>query len=69
MSLLKNKNTCFGRDIEPDCEYCANSADGCCLRGKEIKNGKCSAFEYDPLLRRPKVAPPLPVPDAKEFEL
>ena len=69
MGLLKNKNSCFGRNIEPDCEYCMNGAEGRCLRGREMKNGKCAAFDYDPLRRRPKVAPPLPVPDAKEFEL
>lgn len=69
MSLFKNKNSLFGRNIEPDCEYCANGSAGGCLKQKEMKNGRCAAFDYDPLRRRPRVAPPLRVPDAKEFEL
>ena len=69
MGIFKSKTSLFGSKIEPDCAYCTNNTAGGCLRQNEIKNGKCSAFDYDPLLRRPKVAPPLPVPDAKEFEL
>ena len=69
MRLLKNKSRVFGQNIAPDCAYCANGAPGGCLKSKEMKDGRCAAFDYDPLRRRPRIAPPLPVPDAKGFEV
>ena len=49
----------FGKNIQPDCAYCDNSAYDrqgfrVCRRGKTIQNGKCRAFSYDPLLRVPQ---------------
>ena len=47
----------FGKNILPDCTYCANSEfdNGTNMRkkGKLIKEGKCRSFSYDPLLRVP----------------
>ena len=60
----------FGQHIAPDCAYCANhDLQQGCLRGKALKNGRCVTFDYDPLRRMPKTAPPIPVPDEKEFIL
>ncbi len=48
----------FGKDIEPNCEYCDRyNKEGdtfICTAKKEIKNGKCRKFEYNPTLRTPK---------------
>ncbi len=47
----------FGKNILPDCTYCANSefdnGTHMCKKGKLIKEGKCRSFSYDPLLRVP----------------
>lgn len=47
----------FGKNIKPDCSYCSNSniENGIigCKKSKVIKDGKCRAFQYDPLLRVP----------------
>jgi hypothetical protein len=52
------KNKMFGQNIQPDCSYCENSATensfAYCNKGKQLKNGKCRKFEYDPLMRVPK---------------
>lgn len=48
----------FGNNIVPDCGYCDNyNTDGeqnFCEAKKEIKNGKCRKFLYNPTLRTPK---------------
>lgn len=47
----------FGKNIVPDCSYCAHSGfvNGmvACAKGRMITDGKCRAFSYDPLLRVP----------------
>ncbi|HIR03591.1 MAG TPA: hypothetical protein IAD34_05915 [Candidatus Scatovicinus merdipullorum] len=64
----------FGNHIDPNCTYC----DHCifeqdqvqiCRVKREIKNGKCRRFQYNPLLRVPKQMPALPKYDPKDFEL
>ncbi len=51
------KNKFFGKNISPDCSYCENSffEQGivACSKSKHIKDGKCRAFSYDPLMRVP----------------
>lgn len=64
----------FGNNITPSCEYCDNCVDGgggvlICTKNKEIIQGKCKGFKYNPLLRVPKSAPLLPKYDPKDFEL
>lgn len=51
------KNKLFGKNIKPDCQYCAfsgidNGIIGC-KKSKVIKDGRCRSFSYDPLLRIP----------------
>ncbi len=52
------KNKLFGNRIPPSCTYCKNAlSDGyavVCSKSKQIKNGKCRSFDYDPLMREPK---------------
>ncbi len=52
------KNKLFGQNISPDCSYCENAVFEnemvYCKKGKQIQNGKCRAFRYDPLMRVPK---------------
>ena len=47
----------FGKNIVPDCSYCehADFTNGgfSCKKSKALKDGKCRAFSYDPLLRVP----------------
>ncbi len=65
-----SRSPLFGRKITPACSYCAHAAgDGSCTLHRVMKNGKCSRYSYDPLLRSPKTAPPVPEHDAEEFSL
>ncbi len=52
------KKKLFGNKIIVDCSYCNNSfiQNYCleCAKSKQIKNGKCRSFSYDPLLREPR---------------
>lgn len=64
----------FGNNIDTSCEYCSNAekaGDGViiCKVSREIKDGKCPKFKYNPLLRVPKTLPNLPKYDPKDFEL
>ena len=47
----------FGKNISPDCAYCMNAVPEngqlVCRRSKQIKDGKCRSFSYDPLQRVP----------------
>lgn len=49
------KSKLFGNNISPDCVLCDNydESAGMCLKKKEIKNGKCRKFAYNPTLRVP----------------
>jgi hypothetical protein len=53
----KKEKKLFGDNITPDCSYCANNAGGIdqvfCSLEKEMKNGKCRKYCYNPLLRKP----------------
>lgn len=52
------KNKLFGSNIQPDCRYCDNFSHDPnnfgCIKRREIKNGKCRKFMYNPILRTPK---------------
>lgn len=63
----------FGNNIDVSCDYCHNGQkiNGIiiCKANKEIIDGKCSKFKYNPLMRVPKTVPNLPNYDPKDFEL
>ena len=64
----------FGNNRGANCEYCDNckQADDniqICKAKKEILNGKCRGFKYNPLLRKPRQISHLPQYDPKDFEL
>ena len=63
----------FGNNIDTSCEYCSNAQkiNGIilCKANREIVNGNCSKFKYNPLMRVPKTAPKFPQYDPKDFEL
>ncbi len=54
------KKKLFGQNIKPDCVYCENAVfsdnSTYCQKNRRIKNGKCRAFKYDPLMRVPKTS-------------
>ena len=67
-------NKLFGNTIEVRCEYCAHAEKDennvvFCTKKREIKNGKCFRFKYNPLMRIPKNAPALPKYSQDEFKL
>ena len=66
-------NNLFGNNIEVSCEYCHKSQKingiTICRANREIVNGKCSGFKYNPLMRVPKTAPKMPKYDPKDVEL
>lgn len=60
----KRKKALFGANIEPDCRYCRHNGakqgdEPLCTLRLEAKEGKCKKYEYDPLMREPRSAPPL----------
>lgn len=64
----------FGNNIEPNCDYCDNCDKEdddvrLCRAKREIIDGKCRRFKYNPLLRVPKQISNLPKYDPKDFEL
>lgn len=63
----------FGNNIEPNCEYCDRyNKDGesyFCEAKKEIKNGKCRKFSYNPTLREPKGYAMLEKYSKEDFEI
>lgn len=64
----------FNNNIETSCEYCDHCIDGgnevlICSKKKEIIDGKCRGFKYNPLLRVPKAIPLLPKYNPQDFEL
>jgi len=63
----------FGNNIDVSCEYCHNAQKingiTICKANKQIINGGCSRFRYNPLMRVPKTAPVFPKYDPKDFEL
>lgn len=67
----------FNNNIEKKCEYCKKgqlSKNGenvlCKRKGVVSKEYSCIFFEYDPIMRRPKItAPTLPEYDAEDFKI
>lgn len=67
----KRRKGLFGGNIPPSCGYCRHNGGKqggsplCTLR-LEPKDGKCKKYEYDPLRREPRTAPPLQADRYKE---
>ena len=70
----------FGNTIPPSCDYCSHNKmpDGspvCAVpskakfAGQIDEDGNCPFFSYDPLLRKPKVLPPLQRYNKEDFSL
>ncbi len=58
----KKKTALFGKTIAPNCQYCRHNAgkeSPLCTLHLELKDGACKKFQYDPLMREPRTAPPL----------
>ncbi len=60
----KRKKALFGKGVAPDCRYCRRNGGKpgekpLCTLKTEVKNGRCRRFQYDPLMREPRTAPPL----------
>ena len=53
------KKSLFGKNIPVNCSYCEyNGIENdimFCKKSKQVKDGKCRSFKYDPLLRMPNV--------------
>ena len=67
------KNALFGANIEVNCGYCDNfntneEAIGCKLK-REVKNGKCRKFTYNPTLRIPKAEVRMMTFTKEDFEI
>lgn len=59
----KKKHPLFGGSIPPSCAYCQHNSGGegqvaCALR-RQPEGEACKKYRYDPLLRKPRVAPSL----------
>lgn len=67
------KKKIFGNNISPDCTYCKNmilDSDAMnCTKNKEIINGKCRKFDYNPLLRVPRDKPKMMEFQMEDFVL
>ncbi len=66
----------FGNDIEKNCDYCLNlfidsNFSKKCIKNKKGLNleNKCKYFSYDPLQRKPKIAPELLEYSADDFKI
>lgn len=63
----------FGNNIKPDCIYCKNGTDAksgyICTVKKQIKNGKCRKFIYNPTLRVPETSAQLQKFTKEDFEI
>lgn len=65
---------CEKYEITKCCAYCERSTQLaneeyvlCTKKGVVSQSYLCRRFLYDPMKRRPKKTPPLPVPDESEF--
>ncbi|MBQ9673904.1 MAG: hypothetical protein IJV39_04680 [Ruminococcus sp.] len=67
------KTKLFGNNIKPDCSYCSNGSDiqsgYICNERKQIKNGKCRKFKYNPTLRIPETTAQLQKFSKEDFEI
>lgn len=65
----------FGNSIQPSCEYCSRNTTPngeeptCAFLQHMDENEDCTYFAYDPLLRKPKVLPPLKQYREEDFTL
>ena len=58
----KKKTPLFGGSVEPSCAYCRHNGgrgEPVCTLRLQPQGEACKRYEYDPLLREPKNAPPL----------
>jgi hypothetical protein len=67
------KKKIFGNNIMPSCIYCSHSkregdAQFCAIH-RALRNGKCRRFDYNPIMRVPRGAAPLPSFEKKDFSL
>lgn len=74
MRKKKPDTPLFGSAVPPSCDYCDNnlcpSGPAACRFGLKLsEEGKCKRYRYDPMLREPKIMPPLPEHDPDEFKL
>lgn len=69
------KKKLFGKNIEPNCNYCIHLQEGdgnnfICKKLRHAKKStKCRHFYYDPLKRVPTVLPKLPKYNPEDFSL
>ena len=67
------KKQLFGKNIVPACAYCSHSkmegSTQFCDAHKVLKNGKCRKFDYNPIMRVPHGAAPLPSFEQEDFVL
>lgn len=67
------KNKFFGKNISPDCSYCThavlNNGTFACGKSKQLVNGKCRSFDYDPLMRVPRTVTLRGTYTAEDFKL
>ena len=71
----KKKYSFFGNNIEPSCSYCRNyissEENECAMHLSIGLDGKCKAFDYDPLMREPLLEKKLDITDftLEDFKL
>ena len=67
------KKSLFGKNIDVDCACCDNfkEFEGAfvCVKGRQIKKGKCSKFSYNPTLRNPREEAPVMRFTKEDFEI
>lgn len=71
--VINMKKQLFGKNIVPSCVYCEYSKNEgesqFCTANKQLKNGKCKKFNYNPIMREPKGMAPLKSFDKEDFTL
>ena len=71
--VIEMKKQLFGKNIVPSCVYCEYSKNEgesqFCTVNKQLKNGKCKKFKYNPIMREPKGMAPLKTFDKEDFSL
>ncbi len=75
MMFRKKKTPLFGSEIQPDCAYCyynaAPEGTPVCALHRQMEEGRCKAYLYNPLFRKPRPAPALKTGnfDPEDFKL
>ncbi len=72
--MFRKKKKLIGADIPVKCDYCQNcvveGGKNFCRYKKSIsKKGKCSKFDYNPVMRKVEAPRPLETFDASDFTL